>query len=251
MTRTALVFGNRRKEARLGETAWGLSRYTFDALMLQSAVAAGAEVSREAAGEPQIVAHGRRAGRMPRGNRQFGFKAHFEGQTTDAVELYFFDGCYVGVSAIEGGQTNVCGLAPERALAACGWEFDEFVQGSPALKDRLSSLRRTMDWVTTGPLEYGQQWEASSTIYRAGDALSFVDPFTGSGLLAAVRSGKLAGEAAALGDGVDAYVRRARGSLLQPFMVASALRWLTQRAGIEKLVGLAPASLLFALTRPK
>jgi hypothetical protein len=39
----------------------------------------------------------------------------------DNVELYFFQNCYVGISAIENGATNVCGLAPERSLRPFGF----------------------------------------------------------------------------------------------------------------------------------
>ena len=135
-----------------------------------------------------------------RGQRLFGFKAHFEGPMDDAVELFFFERCYVGVTGIEEGKTNVCGLAPESFLSRFGFEYDGIVMHCPALSDRLKPLRRVTPWFSTGPLQYGQAFDnAGSQAYPAGDALSFVDPFTGSGLLAAVRSGAMAGRAAAIG----------------------------------------------------
>ena len=169
----------------------------------------------------------------------------------DAVELFFFDRCYVGVSCIEAGQTNVCGLAPENFLSRFGFEYDGIVMHCPALSDRLKALRRVTPWFSTGPLEYGQAFANPGDVYPAGDALSFVDPFTGSGLLAAVRSGAMAGRAAAIGQPVTEYLRECRASLRQPFQVAGVLRRALEGGWAERLLPLAPARLLFALTRPK
>jgi flavin-dependent dehydrogenase len=251
VNRTALHFGRRTKSSKLPETAFGLSRYTFDQLLLEHARAAGADIVTSGEGPPQIVATGRNAKAGTRGNRLFGFKAHFEGPTEDAVELFFFERCYVGVTAIEGGKTNVCGLAPEGFLSSFGFEYDSIPLHCRALADRLKPLRRVMPWISTGPLQYGQAFEQTVSAYPVGDALSFVDPFTGSGLLAAVRSGSMAGRAAALAQPVDQYLRECRASLRQPFQVAGVLRKALEGGWAEKLAPLAPARLLFALTRPR
>jgi hypothetical protein len=250
--RTVLHFGAKCKSSRLPEPAYGLSRYAFDLMLLQQARAAGADLVSEPGGEPPvIVATGRYSTLRKKGRRLFGFKAHFEGPTDDAVELFFFDRCYVGVTSIEAGRTNVCGLAPESFLSGFGFEYDEIVTKCPALSDRLRPLRRVTPWFSTGPLQYGQAFEHNGADYPAGDALSFVDPFTGSGLLAAVRSGALAGKAAANGRPVAEYLRECRASLRQPFQVAGVLRRALEGGWAEKLAPLAPGRLLFALTRPK
>jgi flavin-dependent dehydrogenase len=250
--RTALHFGTHTKSSRLAEPAYGLSRYAFDLLLLEHARAAGAELV-SATGEqaPTIVATGRRSSGSPRGRRLFGFKAHFEGPTDDAVELFFFDTCYVGVTSIEAGKTNVCGLAPENLLARFGFDYDRVVMHCPALRDRLQPLHRVTGWFSTGPLEYGQAFQNSGSEYPVGDALSFVDPFTGSGLLAAVRSGAMAGKAVATGQPIAEYLRACRSSLRQPFQVAGVLRRALEGGWAEKLAPFAPSRLLFALTRPK
>jgi flavin-dependent dehydrogenase len=250
--RTSLHFGTRTRSSRLPEEAFGLSRYAFDMMMLGQARAAGAELASEAGEEqPLIVATGRRTTGVPRGQRLFGFKAHFEGPTDDAVELFFFDQCYVGVSCIEAGKTNVCGLAPESFLSRFGFEYDHIVMQCAALSDRLQPLQRVTAWFSTGPLQYGQAFANAGSVYPAGDALSFVDPFTGSGLLAAVRSGAMAGKAAAAAQPVAEYLRDCRASLRQPFQVAGVLRKALEGGWAERLLPLAPARLLFALTRPK
>jgi flavin-dependent dehydrogenase len=256
VSRTALHFGtrtrNRTKSSRLPEPAFGLSRYAFDLMMLDQALAAGADLATEAGEEqPLIVATGRHAAPTKRGQRLFGFKAHFEGPTDDAVELFFFERCYVGVSCIEAGKTNVCGLAPESFLSRFGFEYDGIVMHCEALSDRLKPLQRVTPWFSTGPLQYGQAFANVCDAYPAGDALSFVDPFTGSGLLAAIRSGAMAGKAAAIGQPVAEYLRECRASLRQPFQVAGVLRRALEGGWAERLLPLAPARLLFALTRPK
>jgi flavin-dependent dehydrogenase len=251
VSRLILHFGARSKVARLPETAWGLSRYAFDALLIERARTKGGEVVRESGEPPVIVAAGRRMTSSARGNRLFGFKAHFRGPSSDAVELFFFRGCYVGLSAIEGGLTNVCGLAPESFLSRFAFEFDDVVKQCPALRERLMPVSRTIPWVSTGPLEYGQAFEPKGTQYPAGDALSFVDPFTGSGLLAAVASGALAGRAAARSQSLPDYLAACRLSLGKPFQVASLLRGIVRTGWAERLLPLAPSRLLFALTRPR
>jgi flavin-dependent dehydrogenase len=245
-----LCFGIREKTSRLPEAAWGLSRHAFDFLLFQRALDLGAKVSGEADATPDVTACGRKVDGAPRGRRVFGFKAHFEGPADNAVELFFFRGCYVGVAPIEGGQTNVCGLGPEDVLKRFDFDFDAVVNQSPALAERLRPLVRVMKWISTGPLQYRQAFDKSAG-YLAGDALSFIDPFTGSGLLSAVKTGALAGMAAARGDTAGEHLRRCREALRRPFEVSSIVRRAIASGLADRLIGLVPARMLFALTRPR
>jgi len=61
----------------------------------------------------------------------------------------------------------------------------------------------------------------------------------------------MAGTAAAMGQPVADYLKECRASLQKPFQVAGVLRRALEAGWAEKLAPLAPASLLFALTRPK
>jgi hypothetical protein len=250
--RVAIHFGRTRKSTRLPESAWGLSRYTFDALLLDLARRRGASLVSEPAGEvPRIIAAGRPGRVSRRGRRLFGFKAHFEGAQDDAVELFFFRGGYVGVNSIESQRTNVCGLAREDLLAGFGYEYDALPTAFPPLAERLGGLNRVTPWVSTGPLRYKQTFESPAGTYPAGDALSFVDPFTGTGLLAAVRTGTLAGRAAARGEPVERYLAQCRESLRRPFAVAGLVRCALNHGWAEWVAPLAPSGFLFALTRPR
>jgi hypothetical protein len=48
-----------------------------------------------------------------RSHRNFGFKRHYiaASPTRDSIDLYSFSRGYLGVNAVEGGITNICGLA--------------------------------------------------------------------------------------------------------------------------------------------
>jgi flavin-dependent dehydrogenase len=204
--RCTLRFGLHVKEWNFPEQAFGLSRLELDRLLLNSAEARGAKASR---GErlcgpdsvletPLIVATGR-PGTAPRPGRLFAFKSHFDGLTDDAVEVFFGHSSYIGVSPVENGITNVCGIAPEKVLRRYAFQFDDFLAGPQPLAERLRPLSRRMPWLATGPLRFCAAGGDSphARFYAAGDALAFVDPFTGSGILNALLTGRLAGTAAA------------------------------------------------------
>ena len=252
--RMELHFGSRHTEAQLPEAGFGLSRYAFDQLLLDRALALGAELRQEVApAGVQVETTGRPKSAAAKGDRLFGFKAHFEGPANDAVELYFAGRGYVGVNAIEGGRTNVCGLAPESDLRRFDFDYDAYTASLGALAGRLRPLRRCLDWLSTGPLEFRNRLGTPAGWYPAGDALSFVDPFTGSGLLCAVTTGLLAGRAAARQEDPARYLEDCRAAIGRPYRAASLLR-----EGLRRLPGLAdrlapllPARWLFRLTRPR
>ncbi len=253
MTRLALHFPRKSFHFALPETCWGVSRFALDTWLMQRAMDAGAEWHAESAPPPEgptILAHGRKDA-APKGNRTFGFKAHHRGPVSDSIELFFFDGCYVGVNPAENGITNVCGLGPESVLKAHGFDYDSLCRRSPALAERIQPLSRQMDWLSVGPLVYGNRFHThpQSMVYPAGDALGFVDPFTGTGMFNALLSGTLAGRAAATGTPVSSYLRDCAKLLHRPFLVSSIFR-AALRSGLgERFAGHVPGSLLFRLTR--
>lgn len=251
--RLSIRFGKREKTAALPETAYGLSRFAFDRLLFDraSSLATGAGVD----AAPLVIAHGRRSATPagPRGNRLFGFKTHFTGPASDAIELHFFDSGYVGISSIENGRTNVCGLTTEAALSRIDWEYDRLLDSVPSLSERVRPLTREMRWLTTGPLIYGNRLNTAPDAagYYAGDALSFVDPFTGSGMYCAVLTGIIAGQSAARGLAPAEHIRLCRQALGRPFAFASLFRNAVTSGWAERLAPLVPARWLYHLTRPR
>lgn len=254
--RLQLCFGRRRSLGKLPETAYGLSRYALDSQLLNRALSADVTLHRAAAvpGEgPTVLATGRHSTAL-KGKRLFGFKAHFAGPSSDTMELYFHArDAYVGVNAVEGGMTNVCGLAPEDALSAHGFEIDSYLHAIPALRDRLCGCRRQWGWVRTGPLVFEMRAGNGTKMdeYYAGDSLSFVDPFTGSGMLTALWTGALAGKAAAQKMSALNYHRECKKLLGQPQIVSRVFR-LSIHSGLAPwLEPFVPHSLLFRLSRPR
>ena len=249
LTKAALHFGRSQKHFALPEPAFSLSRYALDRLLLDEAVRRGARMQTESAkpAASAIVAHGRQTPAQ-KGNRLFGFKAHFRGAMEDAVEMFFFDGCYAGVSPVEGGEINVCGLAPEDLLRTRAFRPAGILPS--ALRDRLLEMEQSFDWLITGPLVFHERFNRHSDLYLAGDALGFVDPFTGSGILSAMLTGKLAGQAAARGSPIAEYNAECRRILRHQYSVASWLRRALGAGLAESLARFVPGPLLYRITRP-
>jgi flavin-dependent dehydrogenase len=250
-----LHIGEREKRWRLPETAFGLSRYALDAALVDLAVKRGAELLRRVgtAGELPTVAAQGRTGAAPRARRLFGFKAHYGGPAADSMGLYFFSGCYAGVSAIENGMTNVCGVAPEDMLAPRRFKPDELLAECRPLRERMAPLRLTNEWLITGPLIFrrGFNGPVEANIYPAGDALGFIDPFTGSGILGALITGALAGAGAARGLPVLEYLCSCARALNRQYRVAAFFRAWLRTAVPEALTPVLPGNLLYRLTRPR
>ncbi len=252
LRRVLLSIGNRTKEWELAEPARGLSRFTMDRILLSEAVRRGVQFHRESktvAGSAMVLAHGRHL-QANRGDRLFGFKAHFAGPVDDAMSLYFFRDCYVGVNAVEQGGTNVCGIAPEGVLRGIGFQVDRLLAEHMPLQSRTAALTRTMEWLVTGPLVFGPSpWDESS--YPAGDALAFIDPFTGSGILGALSTGILAGAAAGRQTSTTQHRSACEHVLRRQYRVATVLRQAIQSGWAERLLPFVPGTLLFHFTRPQ
>ena len=256
-----LRFGHREKQWTLGEPALGLSRFALDNLLLCRAEAVGAAISRGEAASPgqctdgattTVLAVGRRPS-APSGERLFGFKAHFEGPQDDAVDLYFAEQAYAGVSPVENGWTNVCGIAPEAALRIHRFDVDEYVERCTPLAERIRGLRRRMKWLLVGPLSFSTVGgsTAHDHVYAAGDALGFVDPFTGSGILNALATGRLAGRNAARAVPATGHLAECRALLRRPFEVSAVFRKLIEWNCAWRLAAWTPGRWLFGLTRAR
>ncbi len=219
----ALIWPSAESRFPLPAPALGISRYRLDQTLLDAALASGAELIRDTA-KPHaaaIVAHGRKP-LSQKGQRLFGFKAHFAGPTNDDVELHFNSFGYTGVNPIEDGLTNVCGVAREEDLKDTAFDIDRWISNQPKLAARLQGRVRQMDWLFTGPLFYGPT--EASVGYLCGDALSFVDPFTGSGMLCAVATGQLAARSVLQGLTTEHHTEACRRLLMPAFRWSSLMR---------------------------
>jgi menaquinone-9 beta-reductase len=250
INRVSLIWPQAQKDFALPRPAFGISRYQLDSALLNSALRQGATFVNEARAPHAnaIVAHGRKASQV-KGARQFGYKVHIRGRQNDAVELYFHSSGYTGVNPIEDGLTNVCGLASEADLKRHNWNPLEFLLSQPHLAPRLQACQLNMDWLFTGPLEYGPTDPTEG--YAAGDALNFTDPFTGSGMLCALLSGRLAARSLHEGRSANEHRQAARKLLGSPYSISSLLRKTLRWPIAPYAVQLLPGRALYQLSRPR
>jgi menaquinone-9 beta-reductase len=72
--------------------------------------------------------------------------------------------------------------------------FDRMTRALPGFRDRLRDARRVGPVRALGPLAYEVAPPRDDGILLVGDAAGFLDPFTGEGIYAALRSAELAAE---------------------------------------------------------
>jgi len=127
------------------------------------------------------------------------FKAHFRHTRVapGACEIYFYRGGYGGLSTIEDGLSNLCFIVDAGDVRACQSNADlvvrEIVCRNRRASDTLGEAVAHSDWLAVSLEGFGRHSAAPADgLLTIGDAASFIDPFTGSGMLMALESGELA-----------------------------------------------------------
>lgn len=143
------------------------------------------------------------------------FKAHLEDARVApaACEIYFYRGGYGGLSSIENGLSNLCFIASARAVRECGADPERVMREVVCQNRRaayaLKQARACTPWLAVSLEGFGRHAVTPTTgMLAIGDAASFIDPFTGSGMLMALESGELAAQV--IGDRM-AEIRRGAG----------------------------------------
>ncbi|MCA1628801.1 MAG: NAD(P)/FAD-dependent oxidoreductase [Acidobacteria bacterium] len=131
--------------------------------------------------------------------RLVAFKAHLEGARVaeGACEIYFYRGGYGGLSGVERGLSNLCFIVAARDVRALGSDagrvLREVVMSNRRAAETLRGARVSSAWLAVALESFGRFRVAPAPgLLAAGDAASFIDPFTGSGMLMALESGELA-----------------------------------------------------------
>jgi flavin-dependent dehydrogenase len=129
------------------------------------------------------------------------FKAHLDDARVapGACEIYFYRGGYGGLSSIEEGRSNLCFIASARDVRACAADGErvmrEIVCQNVRAAHTLASARAGSAWLAVTLESFGRHEIAPANgLLTIGDAASFIDPFTGSGMLMALESGELAAQ---------------------------------------------------------
>lgn len=127
------------------------------------------------------------------------FKAHLENARVadGACEIYFYRGGYGGLSSVEGDLSNLCFIVAADEVRRHGSD-PEIVMREVVMKNSragytLANAQTSTPWLSVSFERFGR---GASTpvagLLAIGDAASFIDPFTGSGMLMALESGQIA-----------------------------------------------------------
>jgi flavin-dependent dehydrogenase len=162
------------------------------------------------------------------------------------VELTLVGRTYAGIEQIEGGIANLCFLLPRAVVAGLksGWPalHAHLAAASPHLAERLTGAEPLWDkpLAVVCPDGGHRHRQEAVDVYRVGDRLAHIPPFTGDGLAIALASAALAVAAIRSGQAPAAYLASARRLTGKPIRLASALASLARfRIGRDLLIGAA------------
>jgi flavin-dependent dehydrogenase len=137
-------------------------------------------------------------------NSLVAFKAHLENAhvATGACEIYFYGRGYGGLSGVEGGVSNLCFIVAGQDVRRYGSNPEavlrEVVMKNSRAQQTLAEARARTPWLSVSLETFGRRTLVPATgMLAVGDAAAFIDPFTGSGMLMALESGRLAAEVVA------------------------------------------------------
>ena len=133
-----------------------------------------------------------------RSRRNFGFKRHYRGRPlSSTIELYSFRRGYLGVSPVEGGLTNICGLVHADRIARLKGRWDAFVEEirreEPVLDAMYAQHEPAQEsFLSSEPVIFRSRSAVEGGVVMVGDASGIVDPLTGNGMAMAIQSALLA-----------------------------------------------------------
>jgi len=197
---TFYLHGSAIGRQTLPSPARAISRYILDARLAELFTAAGGRLSTHTrftspSFEPGWVqTNGRR---RIHASPWIGLKLHVRNlATTDGLELHLGDSAYVGLSAVEDGWINVCGMFRRRP----GLEFDRDDALPAYLRD--SGLSLLAERLAAAEIQPGSRSAVGGFAFdrritgndgvQLGDACAMIPPFTGNGMAMAFTSSALA-----------------------------------------------------------
>lgn len=114
-------------------------------------------------------------------------------------EIYFYDGGYGGLNKVEGGVSNLCFIVRADDVRRCGSDAERVLREVVFRNERarwtLAGARPVTPWLAVALESFGRHGIAPAPgLLAVGDAASFIDPFTGGGMLMALESGEVAAQ---------------------------------------------------------
>jgi 2-polyprenyl-6-methoxyphenol hydroxylase-like FAD-dependent oxidoreductase len=178
--------------------ALGISRHALDARLARAFVESGGDLRTHARADPAASPPGRvhAAGKRRDGPFWVGLKVHLRNLAlaTD-FEIHLGERCYLGLSRVETGAVNACGIfAPQNhAGRGCGLLLAYLrTAGLGALAERLRAADPDPDSFCATAAPLGDRRIESSGRISVGDACASIPPFTGNGLAMALQGAELA-----------------------------------------------------------
>lgn len=130
--------------------------------------------------------------------RLVAFKAHLENTNAPltACEIYSYPGGYGGISTVEKGLSNVCFIINAAYVREASSDPETVLRRNVMLNPRAAHTLRDAhvctEWLSVAIESFGRYRPSPIRgLLAIGDAASFIDPFTGSGMLMALESGDL------------------------------------------------------------
>lgn len=153
----------------------------------------------DATGRARILTKKLNAGEPTSRSTLIAFKAHLRNTRVapNACEIYFYPDGYGGLSTIEGEVSNLCFIISAEQVKRHHSNPDVIVR-ELVMKNRraaytLAGAQLESEWLSASWERFGRrQPNPANGLIAIGDAASFIDPFTGSGMLMAFESGELA-----------------------------------------------------------
>ena len=169
--------------------ASGLER-RFEADAVVGADGLGSLVARKCG----LARDGRRRGRFALGGHYSGF-----GPLDGFIEMYVTKDAYFAINPLGEELANVMVVVEESDLHRWTGAIDRNLQQTAshlaAGKRGIPNVQRVGKRVAVGPLAHDVRDVAAPSVYLAGDAAGFIDPFTGQGVFLALRSASLVASA--------------------------------------------------------
>ncbi len=180
--------------------------------------------------------------------------ADMEGVSSDPErgEIVLAPPAYSILNPVAPGVGNLSLVVPleegRRHKADLAGYFDRATRALPGFRDRLRDARRIGPVHALGPLAYDVLPPRDGGVVLVGDAAGFLDPFTGEGIYAALRSAELAAEVGAGALKADdlsaAALSRAHDGLAAEFTAKARVTLILQRVIARRALSVAAARLL-------
>ena len=130
------------------------------------------------------------------------FKTHLRDArvANGACEIYAYPGGYGGCNRVEGDLYNLCFIASATLTKRLGSDPERVMREMVFANVRAAETMRdaviAKPWIAVPIQGFGRSTLVPADgLITVGDAAAFIDPFTGSGMLMALESGRIASEA--------------------------------------------------------